>query len=902
MSAFPEPIRRCLAEAVAASGPLLERCLEKAVIALQEAQDKSAKTEERQEFSEARYDLLPLCTGWVARYPQALQLAFDSGGPRSAPPAPPAGPSLTLALVDEAEVDQQLEAIRLTAQVQSMVEQSLGELDALVSSALGLPAVRREQNPVRPEVFAQTLRSLMSESEAARKWQSLWIRYLAKALGSELGDLYRRLSVLLSGAGVTPVAYRMVSAAAGPAPLRAVAPDAQRPGNEAPGMQPGGGAGGGSGGAGVQGHPGDGPASANAGGGSQGTGSQGGAGQSRGQDGPAGQRSGNTGMGSLGEAAPARPKGDPRLRGSALADLSRGPLGDELVREFLKRDDGQGQAPLAQGFYARVASELAQLEAAAPEPPPTPDPVAEARYQQLPVVERPLQQITTDTPLDRALWGDYSQARQRMLHRTRLKKQAQKVDQVLGLELVRKLVNQVAADPRLLPPVRQSIIALEPSLLRLALLEPRFFSDDKHPGRCLVERVAARSLRYNDEFSPDFKDFTAAVAARFKALNGNEGADSKEFAAALATMESAWTALDTEDDRKRAQAMEAVRFAEQRQAAANQIAQVMAQRPDIGGVPQAVQEFLYGPWSLVMAQARLSDALGQIDPGAHGSVVTDLLWSAKPEAALRHPTKLMQLIPSLIQRLRAGLRVIGQTPQECSEFFTTLERLHRPVLELRTRRRGDAEPAPKSEAAADLPRAVPRQQPKTSDTPWMARRELAAVGFPAGASDPASTFEASSVLPESPVSVLPATDSGSAPLSQAARPPSPRAAAPAARIPSASGATPLANADGTAATQDLLDPTEAARLMATLQEGCWVDLFAGKRWLRARLAWTSKSATLFMFVSQGGQPHTMTRRICERLLRERQLRPVGMHGVVDHAINVMGQVATPSNAAVALRA
>ena len=71
----------------------------------------------------------------------------------------------------------------------------------------------------------------------------------------------------------------------------------------------------------------------------------------------------------------------------------------------------------------------------------------------------------------------------------------ERLGQVLGLEVVRKLVNQVAQDPRLLVPVRESIVALEPSLLRLAMVDPRFFSEETHPGRRLMERVAQRSFK-----------------------------------------------------------------------------------------------------------------------------------------------------------------------------------------------------------------------------------------------------------------------------------------------------------------------------------------------------------------------------------------------------------------------
>jgi hypothetical protein len=72
-----------------------------------------------------------------------------------------------------------------------------------------------------------------------------------------------------------------------------------------------------------------------------------------------------------------------------------------------------------------------------------------------------------------------------------------------------------------------------------------------------------------------------------------------------------------------------------------------------------------------------------------------------------------------------------------------------------------------------------------------------------------------------------------------------------------------------------------------------VDLYSRRRWLRAQLIWASTKGTLFMFVSHGGQPHSMTKRSCERLIRERLLRPVDSQGVVAQALDaVASEVAT----------
>jgi hypothetical protein len=113
-----------------------------------------------------------------------------------------------------------------------------------------------------------------------------------------------------------------------------------------------------------------------------------------------------------------------------------------------------------------------------------------------------------------------------------------------------------------------------------------------------------------------------------------------------------------------------------------------------------------------------------------------------------------------------------------------------------------------------------------------------------------------------------------------------------------SGHAELREADGGFGTPQADSPGEPApndinAVIDAFREGCWVDLSARRRWLRAQLVWASGKATLFMFVSHGGQPHSMTRRTCERLLRERLLRPVEMGSAVSHAIEAIAQQREP---------
>ena len=76
-------------------------------------------------------------------------------------------------------------------------------------------------------------------------------------------------------------------------------------------------------------------------------------------------------------------------------------------------------------------------------------------------------------------------------------------------------------------------------------------------------------------------------------------------------------------------------------------------------------------------------------------------------------------------------------------------------------------------------------------------------------------------------------------------------------------------------------------MLLGLRAGNWVDLYSRRRWLRAQLVWASSKSTLFMFLSHGGQPHSMTNRSCEKLMMQNLLRLVDTRGVVAQALNAV---------------
>jgi hypothetical protein len=810
MASQPAVLQQCFQEASTASRRALEYCLEQAINILQQAEARSFKVAERNELAQAWRELQQHKPAWCERYPRDLLVAFNAAAQAPAKaaadaPAPAqsfvtsghahSGHGGLFALVEDAHVAQAIESSRLLQQVLPVVDQVLSELNTLMSTAQGLPNVRPELNPVRPEIFTQTLRALITSASIDTATSSLWVRHIADPLGRELKAIYERLVKILARANVQAAGYRVLQAPAHPA-----------------------------------------------------------AGRRRG-----GAAAANTGAAALDGAAATTETADKPP--SQYADLSGYEINDALFQDFLFHGGSHAQQRLAPSYYASVEQEMAALRAAPDEPwheelaPPQPD------YQALPAVDRPTRLVDVLSQLSSQVWGVYARSRERSMVRTQLKKDATRVGQVLGLEVVRKLVNQVAQDPRLLVPVREAIVALEPSLLRLAMVDPRFFSDESHPGRRLMERVAQRSFKYNDEYSSQFDAFFKPVAAAFNELNQSDIDSAQPFGAVLTRLEDAWDAQDEQEQQQRGDVLQAMRFAEERQAQADQIAWDLSKRPDLDNVPGVVLDFLFGPWALVMAHARLTDENNQIDPQGFGSTVPDLLWSVKKEVTLKRPAKLIEMIPGLLGKLHEGLDLLGQDPKESEAFFEAMMKLHRPVLKLRRAksRRDAKEPAAIVLESEEVlaPATEDQRKPRVPGQPWLGKEELDAAGF-------------EDTLPSDHAELM-------------AELPLPAAPAPEAADPAPAAGAPAAGQDGMQAEQVLLG----------LREGHWVDLYSRRRWLRAQLVWASARGTLFMFVSHGGQPHSMTKRSCERLIRERLLRPVDAHAVVGHALDALARDVAP---------
>jgi len=738
-------------------------------MSLQARLDQARTPGEHHAMLEAKQQLQRLASVMAERYPDALQKALDQEAAQ-VNSHKPARSLFTvhfdeLELMDESQINDSVERARARQVLISAVEGPLADLDALVCAALGLPRVQPEHNPLRPEVFLQALQAVVSQMQVSSQVRHDWIGHMAQALGAELRALYKAQVDSLRLSGLQPVGYAMRQASG---EYVYVAPAAA------------------------------------------------GAAQ---------------GFATDNDLSTAASSGDPLLTLDRLRRL--------LLGEF-KDNGAHAQAPAA-----TPASMSAILEGSGEE-----EDFAERFARefespgQLPHLDAPATDFASTVPAAFEALQEMNQVghmmerlgNQRAVGSTNAegshsatppRKHVNDLGEALSLEVVALMVDNIARDTRLLWPVQQFIRALEPALMQLAVADPRFFSHKEHAARRLLQDITDRSLAFTSTEAPGFQSFMRSLMNLAGPLATATIEGPHDFEQVLEQLHAKWAEKEQAREQERVRAIDALQHAEQRHLLAAKLSRDMLLHPGVSKLPDAISRFLLGPWSQVMAQARLADKTGSTDPGRCLEMVDALIWSTQPELTRANTDQLARLLPTLLTALRDGLATIDYPDAPTEAFFDLLMERHQQAFK----------PGPR---AAAPPQTEPVQPPtaeqpalREEDDLWVAPAEARESGY----MDVSQPIESESPEP--------------------------------AQLPA---------------------PTEAMALPA-LSIGTWVNLVVAGQWERTQLSWIGSHGNLFLFTSPAGRTQSMTLRLLDRLLQQGALQVLTEQTVVDGALDAVAQQA-----------
>ncbi len=423
--------------------------------------------------------------------------------------------------------------------------------------------------------------------------------------------------------------------------------------------------------------------------------------------------------------------------------------------------------------------------------------------------------------------------------RLHLRTMARGLGQTLSLEVVGLMVENIVGDRRLLAPIAQVVRELEPALLRLALVDPRFFSDKQHPARRLLDEITSRSLAFNSVEARGFGSFFKPLKEGVEPL-AHQPIDSAEpFELVLTALVETWDENALRDRQQLEKAMGALRHAEARNFLAEKVAADVRARPDAARVDGDVMNFLCSPWAQVIAQARLSDTTSSADPGQFLELISVLMWSAQPDLTRKNISELTRLVPKLLAKLREGLETISYPSVKTSAFFEALMNLHQQAFRPASTTQ-PAEPV-KTSGVVALDTTQPQLLSDDAD-PWVAPTEAKVSGF----------MEIPAVDAKESIPPVPQPD--------------------------------MLNLD------ELLNGV-APPVDAEMPIGTWVELQAHGQWSRTQLSWASPHGTLFLFTSAFGSTQSMSLRTRNKMLSAGTMRVISSQHLVEGALDAVAQTA-----------
>ncbi|MDA8445787.1 DUF1631 family protein [Paracidovorax valerianellae] len=606
-------------------------------------------------------------------YPMALLEVFAEG------PAPSSARARSgdetgidfgeLSLMDESEVLAQVELSRAQQIAVHATEATLAELNTLVSSAQGLQRVQPERNPLRPENYIRALQQVVGETGVSAEIRQVWMAHMRKVLGDELVAVYKAAAQSLRDNGIAPVGYA-VAGQAGQGMGRSTGyGGAGHPSSHGGGYGPQ---------SSMHGSPMSGYGGPNA--------SQYGspyASQYASQYG--GMGGGGGGPVSMG--VPLAPEAEEALLTVGMLRQMLASSGDALA---------YGMAPAAAFGAVPSSQQGAWVEARNGGPvssqmgpggsdyfPPSSAAAAEA-MEDIAQLERLVGRLAGSQPAALAPWagaGGAPMAVHGVAPVVAVPAPAPSPSRT-ATEVVSRMMDNIAQDNRLPQPIQRAVQNLRPAIKQLVRHDRRFFTDEKHPARRLLDELTQRAVGFESESDPGFDRFMRLVDEAVSHLATSESQDADTFATVLTALESAWAS----QERQIREAQEAERQAalrvQRREALSKRIAADIRALAGAAQVPQDILDFAAGPWADVVALAQMDQpGSDDGDPGGYLALVPELFWVAQPDLAAAEPDRLGGIVTRMLGTVRQGLDSVGHAEDMASTVLERIASLHQTAME-----------------------------------------------------------------------------------------------------------------------------------------------------------------------------------------------------------------------------
>lgn len=245
----------------------------------------------------------------------------------------------------------------------------------------------------------------------------------------------------------------------------------------------------------------------------------------------------------------------------------------------------------------------------------------------------------------------------------------------MTIDIVAMLFDYVFDDKRIPDAIKALIGRLQIPILKVAILDKKFFSNKTHPTRKLLDSLAAAAVGWtgaSDETDPLYAKIDSIVQ---RVITGFES-ELSLFDNLVSELEEF---LAEEEQRLSAFSEQSAKVVHDRERL--EIARVVAsdeihRRVDTRDMPEPVRAFLEQVWEKALVVSYAAHGEGSERWAITLGTMDDLIWSTAPKENGEDRKKLVSLLPELLKRLHAGMDLIALPPEARNRFFAELVRCH----------------------------------------------------------------------------------------------------------------------------------------------------------------------------------------------------------------------------------
>lgn len=265
----------------------------------------------------------------------------------------------------------------------------------------------------------------------------------------------------------------------------------------------------------------------------------------------------------------------------------------------------------------------------------------------------------------------------RSLQQSPVMQAASPLDAVL-VDAVAMLFDVVFDEPGLPDRLKAQIARLQIPVLKAAMLDRSFFSQQNHPVRRMLDAIAALAVYLGDNAAGNAR--LEAISQVISRVQDNFEQDVAVFDAAAAELETMGAALeDTLEEAAGINLQEdiaRIKRAERAEVAPVIVDDLIQRALRDQSVADAVRVFLQRDWARLLTADYVNEGEHSAHFNSHVETMRELVWSVQPKTDMDARLMLVRILPGLLKRLREGVAGIDLPQQQSDRFFAALVILH----------------------------------------------------------------------------------------------------------------------------------------------------------------------------------------------------------------------------------